>query len=78
MRMAFRRATPLRFDLVSRGVLTVTFAQYFPLPLEDYLLGLSDLTGELMRFAIAAISRRGGRQKANEVCSFVRNCKAGE
>ncbi|PIL29628.1 hypothetical protein GSI_08265 [Ganoderma sinense ZZ0214-1] len=49
---------------------------YFPLPLEDYLLGLSDLTGELMRFAIGAISRRGGRQKANEVCNFVRNCKA--
>lgn len=51
--------------------------QYFPLPLEDYLLGLADLTGELMRFAIAAIPRRGGRQKASDVCSFVRACKAG-
>ncbi|KAI0662566.1 Translin [Cubamyces menziesii] len=49
---------------------------YFPLPLEDYLLGLADLTGELMRFAIAAIPRRGGRQKASDVCSFVRACKA--
>ena len=54
------------------------FAQYFPLPLEDYLLGLSDLTGELMRYAIATIPRRGGRQRANDVCAFVRACKAGE
>ncbi|KAI8995376.1 Translin family-domain-containing protein [Trametes punicea] len=48
----------------------------FPLPLEDYLLGLADLTGELMRFAIAAIPRRGGRQKASDICGFVRACKA--
>lgn len=51
--------------------------QYFPLPLEEYLLGVSDLTGELMRFAITAIARRGGRQKAGEVSDFVRHCKAG-
>ncbi|KAI5124441.1 hypothetical protein M0805_008325 [Coniferiporia weirii] len=50
--------------------------QYFPLPLEEYLLGVSDLTGELMRFAITAIGRRGGRTKAREVSDFVRNCKA--
>ncbi|KAI0359126.1 Translin [Trametes cingulata] len=49
---------------------------FFVLPLEDYLLGLSDLTGELMRYAIAAIPRRGGRQKAADVCAFVRSCKA--
>ncbi len=42
------------------------------------MLGLSDLTGELMRFAIAAIAQRGGRQKASDVCSFVRDCRAGE
>jgi len=48
----------------------------FPLPVSDYLLGLSDVTGELMRFAISSISRRGGRLKASEVCAFVRNCKA--
>lgn len=52
--------------------------QYFDLPLDDYLLGLSDLTGELMRFAISGISRRGGRSKATEVCAFVRRCKAGK
>ncbi|THH32327.1 hypothetical protein EUX98_g1863 [Antrodiella citrinella] len=43
---------------------------------EDYLLGLSDLTGELMRYAISAISQQGGRTKANEVCAFVRDCKS--
>lgn len=56
----------------------VVSRQYFPLPLEDYLLGLSDLTGELMRYAISAISRRGGRTKAQDVCTFVRSCRAGQ
>jgi len=46
------------------------------LSLDDYLLGVSDLTGELMRFAITAISRRGGRTKARDVSDFVRGCKA--
>ena len=50
--------------------------QYFPLPIEDYLLGVSDLTGELMRYAIAGIPRKGGRATANTVCTFVRQCKA--
>ncbi|KAJ6627266.1 Translin [Mycena sp. CBHHK59/15] len=49
---------------------------FFPLAISDYLLGLSDLTGELMRFAISNIARRGGRPKASEVCAFVRGCKA--
>ncbi|KAI0343955.1 Translin [Trametopsis cervina] len=49
---------------------------FFPLSLEDYLLGLSDLTGELMRYAISSISQRGGRTKASEVCTFVRDCSA--
>jgi hypothetical protein len=51
--------------------------QYFPLPKEDYLLGLSDLTGELMRFAISGFSRKGGRGRAMQVCKFVRDCKSG-
>lgn len=49
---------------------------YFPLPYSDYLLGLSDLTGELMRFAISAIATRGGRTQAREVCDFVREVRA--
>ncbi|KIM48372.1 hypothetical protein M413DRAFT_418938 [Hebeloma cylindrosporum] len=54
----------------------VCSALYFPLTVSDYLLGLSDLTGELMRFAISGIARRGGRNKASGVCAFVRGCKA--
>ncbi|KAJ7293242.1 Translin family-domain-containing protein [Mycena rebaudengoi] len=49
---------------------------FFTLTISDYLLGLSDLTGELMRFAISTIARRGGRPKANQVCAFVRSCKS--
>ncbi|PFH49210.1 hypothetical protein AMATHDRAFT_195235 [Amanita thiersii Skay4041] len=49
---------------------------HFPLSVSDYLLGVSDLMGELMRHAISGISKRGGRTKASEICAFVRNCKA--
>ncbi|RPD81722.1 Translin [Lentinus tigrinus ALCF2SS1-7] len=66
----------ISYDQVQQSLCDDDGIPYFPLPLEDYLLGLSDLTGELMRFAIASISRRGGRQKASDVCSFVRACKA--
>jgi len=47
----------------------------FPMPYTDYLLGVSDLTGEVMRFAIVAMSIKGGRKKAGEVCAFVRACQ---
>lgn len=66
-----------RLDL-SRGTRSGSPFKYFPLTISDYLLGLSDLTGELMRYAISGISRRGGRKKASEVCAFVRGCKSGE
>jgi hypothetical protein len=39
------------------------------------LLGVSDLTGELMRYAITAIPRKSGRATANTVCTFLRQCK---
>ena len=70
---------PVRFSCRESSALPVTHspAQYFPLTIEDYLLGLSDLTGELMRYAISSISRRGGRAIAREVCTFMRACKAG-
>ena len=57
--------------------LSLDGVKLFPLPMDDYLLGVSDVTGELMRFAITAIGRRGGRGKARTVSDFVRNCKAG-
>ena len=37
---------------------------------------MSDLMGELMRYAIAGIPRKGGRATATAVCTFVRQCKA--
>ncbi|KAI0001823.1 Translin [Russula vinacea] len=48
----------------------------FPLPLSDYVLGICDLTGELMRLAISSISRPNGRMKASQISLFVRGCKA--
>jgi predicted translin family RNA/ssDNA-binding protein len=50
--------------------------QTFVVPLVDYLLGLCDLTGELMRFAISTVSK-GDRQSAFTVCAFVREVHAG-
>jgi len=49
---------------------------WFPLTHSDYLLGISDLTGELMRLAITSTGLHRGRHKAAEVCDFVRRCKA--
>ncbi|KAG5733059.1 Translin-associated protein X [Termitomyces sp. T112] len=66
----------ITFDQVQQTLSDSDGVPYFPLTVSDYLLGLSDLTGELMRFAISAISRRGGRATAIEVCAFVRACKA--
>jgi len=66
----------ITFEEVQRTLMDPQGIEYFPLTVSDYLLGLSDLTGELMRFAISGIARRGGRKKASEVCAFVRGCKA--
>ncbi|KAF8168281.1 Translin [Crassisporium funariophilum] len=66
----------ITFDQVQQTLMDPHGVPYFPLTSSDHLLGLSDLTGELMRFAISGISRRGGRKKASEVCAFVRGCKS--
>ncbi|KAF8887960.1 Translin [Gymnopilus junonius] len=66
----------ITYEEVQRTLVDPQGIEYFPLPVSDYLLGLSDLTGELMRFAISSIARRGGRKKASQVCAFVRACKA--
>jgi len=52
--------------------------QLFPLPPSDYVLGICDLTGELMRLAISSISKPNGRMKASQISLFVRGCKAGK
>ncbi|RXW16589.1 hypothetical protein EST38_g9265 [Candolleomyces aberdarensis] len=64
------------FSEVQKSISDSSGNPYFPLTVSDYLLGLSDLTGELMRFAISGLSRKGGRKKALEVCAFVRGCKS--
>ncbi|KAJ3490474.1 hypothetical protein NLI96_g1379 [Meripilus lineatus] len=66
----------ITYDQVQASISDDAGNPYFPLPLEDYLLGLSDLTGELMRYAISAISQHGGRTKASQVCTFVREFRA--
>ncbi|KAH7914509.1 Translin [Hygrophoropsis aurantiaca] len=68
--------TLITYDQVQATLSDTSGVPYFPLPTEDYLLGLSDLTGELMRFAISGIARKGGRTKARDVCAFVRQCKS--
>ncbi|TFK76827.1 Translin [Pluteus cervinus] len=68
--------TLITYDQVQQTLSDSSGAPHFLLPVYDYLLGLSDLTGELMRFAISGIGRRGGRAKANTICRFVRSCKA--
>ncbi|KAG6832248.1 hypothetical protein H0H92_004213 [Tricholoma furcatifolium] len=57
----------ITFDEVQKTLCDADGVPHFPLTIADYLLGLSDLTGELMRFAISAMGRRGGRVKASEV-----------
>ena len=52
--------------------------QWVHLPYSEFILGLSDLTGELMRFAITSVATRGGKGRAQPVCDFVRGVKAGE
>ncbi|KAF5312706.1 hypothetical protein D9619_003374 [Psilocybe cf. subviscida] len=66
----------ITFDEVENTLRGDDGVEYFPLPTSDYILGLADLTGELMRFAISGFARRGGRQKASEVCAFVRGCRS--
>jgi len=66
----------ITFEQAQKTLCGASGNPYFPLTVSDYLLGLSDLMGELMRYAISGISKRGGRQKSSEICTFVRNCKA--
>ncbi|CAI2189386.1 11706_t:CDS:2 [Funneliformis geosporum] len=42
---------------------------------EDYVLGVADLTGELMRYAINCVGK-GDHNRAIQVCQFLRSLKA--
>ncbi|KAK0456355.1 Translin [Armillaria borealis] len=68
--------TLITFDQVQRTLCDSEGAPYFPLTISDYMLGLSDLTGELMRYSISGLTKRGGRLQAMDTLGFVRNCKA--
>lgn len=68
-------STLVSFNQVQQELSDENGVPFFPLPLEDYLCGLSDLTGELMRLAISGIARRGGRDRARKICVIVRECK---
>ncbi|KAG8885430.1 hypothetical protein FRB97_001153 [Tulasnella sp. 331] len=53
------------------------YLQYVPLTVENYVLGVSDLTGELMRLVITSIGTQGTTLKqVQDVGSFVRACSA--
>ncbi|CAG8621323.1 10842_t:CDS:2, partial [Dentiscutata heterogama] len=43
---------------------------------EDYVLGLADLTGELMRYAINSVGK-GDHDRVIKVCQFLRDIKTG-
>ena len=49
----------------------------FPVSLTDYLLGIADLTGELMRFAIASVGS-GNQDEPMQISSFVRTLTQGK
>ncbi|GJJ09451.1 hypothetical protein Clacol_003674 [Clathrus columnatus] len=77
--------TLLSFTDLQQDLRNADGIPFFPLglPHVDYLLGISDLTGELMRFAISSVGSQGLLIASREVfssslsiCNFVRDCKA--
>ncbi|KAM2887450.1 hypothetical protein FF1_011316 [Malus domestica] len=68
-----RTGTLLSLDEINATLLPLSDPSLEPLQINvlDYLLGLADLTGELMRLAIGRISD-GEREFADKICKFVR------
>ncbi|GFY88763.1 translin family protein [Actinidia rufa] len=68
-----KTGTLLNLDEINAALLPLTDPSVEPLQINvlDYLLGLSDLTGELMRLAIGRISD-GELEFAEKICRFVR------
>nr|AFK37169.1 unknown [Lotus japonicus] len=66
--------TLLKLDEINNTLLPLSDSSLRPLQINilDYLLGLADLTGELMRLAIGRISD-GEIQFAEKICRFVRD-----
>ncbi|KAG8383005.1 hypothetical protein BUALT_Bualt05G0138900 [Buddleja alternifolia] len=63
----------LNLDEINASLRPLSDSSFEPLQINvlDYLLGVADLTGELMRLAIGRISD-GEHEFANKICSFVR------
>ncbi|CAA0825567.1 Translin family protein [Striga hermonthica] len=68
-----KNGTLLNLDEINNSLLPLSDPSVEPLQINvlDYLLGLADLTGELMRLAIGRISD-GELQYAQKICRFVR------
>ncbi|XP_011009559.1 PREDICTED: translin-associated protein X isoform X2 [Populus euphratica] len=69
-----RTGTLLNLDEINATLLPLSEPSVEPLQINvlDYLLGLADLTGELMRLAIGRISD-GELEYAKKICEFVRD-----
>ncbi|XP_024018298.1 translin-associated protein X isoform X2 [Morus notabilis] len=69
-----RTGTLLHLDEINATLLPLSDPSLAPLQINvlDYLLGLADLTGELMRLAIGRISD-GEVEYAQNICKFVRD-----
>ncbi|XP_058079068.1 uncharacterized protein LOC131227312 isoform X1 [Magnolia sinica] len=69
-----KNGTLLNLADINASLLPLSDPSLEPLQINviDYLLGVGDLTGELMRLAIGRISD-GEREYAEMICSFVRN-----
>ncbi|KAA8532855.1 hypothetical protein F0562_033028 [Nyssa sinensis] len=69
-----KTGTLLNLDEINAALLPLSDPSLEPLQINvlDYLLGLADLTGELMRLAIGRISD-GELEYAEKICRFVRD-----
>ena len=69
-----KNGTLLILDEINATLLPLSDPSHQPLQINilDYLLGLADLTGELMRLAIGRISD-GELEYAEKICGFVRD-----
>lgn len=69
-----KNGTLLKLDEINKTLLPLSDSSLEPLQINilDYLLGVADLTGELMRLAIGRISD-GELEFAEKICRFVRD-----
>ncbi|XP_078438527.1 translin family protein isoform X2 [Wolffia australiana] len=69
-----KTGTLLNLDEINTNLLSLSQPSAEPLQINilDYLLGIADLTGELMRLAIGRVSE-GELEYAEKICRFVRD-----